>query len=62
MLIIVYGIWYPTSEHAYQHKKAEEMNNIELADLILHSISPHNAKYYGSQVKTDDYYTTSNSL
>ncbi len=31
------------------------MNDIELTDLILHSISPLDAKYYGSQVKTDDY-------
>ncbi len=32
------------------------MNDIELANLILHSISPQDAKYYGSQVKTDDYW------
>ncbi len=54
--ITVYGIWYPTSEHAYKHRKAEEMNDIELAHLILPSISPQGAKYYGSQVKTDDYW------
>ncbi len=31
------------------------MNDIELADLILHSILPQDATYYGSQIKTDDY-------
>ncbi len=46
----------PSSEHAYQHRKAKEMNDIELADSILHSISPQDAKYYGNQVKTDDYW------
>ncbi len=30
------------------------MNDIELPDLVLHSISRQDAKYYGSQVKTDD--------
>ncbi len=43
----VYGITvngiYPTSEHAYQHKKAVEMNDVELAHKILNTSTTQDA-------------------
>ncbi len=42
--ITVNGICYPTSEHAYQHKKAVEMNDVELAHNILNTSTPQDAK------------------
>ncbi len=52
--ITVNAIWYPTSEHAYQHKKAVEMNDVELAHTILNTSTSQDAKYYSNQVKIND--------
>ncbi len=54
--ITVSDIWYPTSEHAYQHKKAVEMNDVELAHKILNTPTPQDPKYYGNQLRTNVYW------
>ncbi len=54
--IIVNGLWFPTAEHAYQHRKSIEMNDMECAEYILNSVTPQDAKHYGNQVTTDDYW------
>ncbi len=54
--ITINYIWYPTSEHAYQDKKAVEMNDVELAHKILNTSTPQDAKYYSNQVIVNDYW------
>lgn len=48
--------YYPTTEHAYQHRKAIVMKDWIRADQILRAPTPQDAKYYGGQVKTDNYW------
>ena len=48
--------WYPTSEHAYQHRKAVVHKQWVIAELILQAETPQEAKYYGDMVDTNDYW------
>ena len=56
--MVINGVWYHTSEHAYQHRKATVMKDWMLADYILRSDTPQEAKYYGSIVATDSYWNS----
>lgn len=50
------NMWYPTNEHAYQHRKAVVMKDWQRADDILRAETPQDAKYYGKLINTDDYW------
>ena len=48
--------WYPTSEHAYQHRKAIVMKQWLIAEMILQAETPQEAKFYGDMIETDAYW------